>query len=313
MERLDRKASKLVAGTLVGGALMLSGLVCFSSAVSQTPLPGEGSRTQATRSRDSKGSEAWLVGERSKQAIASNRERVAADKRLTRTLTATGWRQTGRAPDNAVIDLFLYPNHVAVVYSSRPSGLWFVVDRGTWRVSDGKLSLESDGTALPKGRSPTVSRDLAKISSQGELSFLDKTWRPIKPPTNRSEQQLVGTWAIRALERKQGNRYGFAFKNPPPSKRIELYPDGTWRRKTLTWAHLGVRRLLESGTWTYDNCGLYDGVLILKNSQGQTVSIGAIAWSSDGTQFTHINRAERDRETGKLKDMGRQAFVPTKS
>ena len=170
------------------------------------------------------------------------------------------------------------------------NGDWYIAARGTWQLSDGILYQEFDD-----GRS---SQGSLNFTSNNEYYYQNEntqgTWTRINSKPNLSAEQLLGTWSIVVQDRIADSLID-NFYERPILKLIELNPDGTFRYKSTDARFHGVSIKVSrsSGTWEYVNAGYADGILLLKDSQGQLISIGSVNWTANG-KFLHINRSQYD-------------------
>lgn len=191
-----------------------------------------------------------------------------------------GWTQTivYDSGDKEQATVFFEPDGSWYFIRTKENGDWYITTRGTWQLSDGILYQEFDNGNSSQGS--------LKFTSNNEYYYQNEnsqgTWTRINSKPNLSAEQLLNTWSIR----EKTNSIFFE----QSSTLIELNSNGTFRYEKTELIAGSLRVSKASGTWEYVNAGYADGILLLKDSQGQLVSIGSINWTANG-KFLHINRS----------------------
>lgn len=167
---------------------------------------------------------------------------------------------------------------------------WYIYNRGSWQVSDGILYENTESGENLKGSIKFISNNEFTYQSENGTT----KWQRINSKPNLSAEQLLGTWSIVVQDRISGSLIN-DFYQRAILKLIELNPDGTFRYKSTDarFSALSIKVSRSAGTWEYVNAGYADGILLLKNSQGQLVSIGSVNWTSNGN-FLHLHRSQYD-------------------
>ena len=203
-----------------------------------------------------------------------------------------GWTQTivYESGDKEQGTVFFEPDGSWYFITTKTNGDWYITARGTWQLSDGILSQEFDNGNSSQGSLKFTSNNEYYYQSENSQG----TWTRINSKSNLSAEQLLGTWSIVVQDRIGGNLID-DFSQRQILKLIELNPDGTFRYESsdVRFPSLGIKVSRSSGTWEYVNAGYADGILLLKDSQGQLISIGSINWTANG-KFLHINRSQYD-------------------
>jgi hypothetical protein len=203
-----------------------------------------------------------------------------------------GWTQTivYDSGDKEQATVFFEPDGSWYFITTKTNGDWYITARGTWQLSDGILSQEFDNGNSSQGSLKFTSNNEYYYQSENSQG----TWTRINSKSNLSAEQLLGTWSIVVQDRISGNLID-DFSQRQILKLIELNPDDTFRYESsdVRFPALGIKVSRSSGTWEYVNAGYADGILLLKDSQGQLVSIGSVNWSSNG-KFLHIHRSQYD-------------------
>lgn len=199
-------------------------------------------------------------------------------------------------------------------YSSIISGQvgWYLADRGTWSLENNTLYQTSEMTGKK-------SQGAMNFASQDKYVYVSSTsndetiWQKVAPKPNLSAEQLVGTWAIEPLDIKDGRVVpDLSHFTKMELKLVELNADGTFRYQSSNLTVPGyLKEGNANGTWEYINNGFADGILILKNSQGQTISVSSVNWSSQGDYFVNINRTDFDPAQNKWITGKAEKFIPT--
>lgn len=174
---------------------------------------------------------------------------------------------------------------------------WFILGTGTWQFSDGTLYKKSEDGEEKESAIEFISDDEFHYQANEE----DK-WQRVSQNNNLSASQLLGTWNIFGTKRTDSGFASLSESVTLTQERIELKSDGTFQyaRKKANLVYGSslhdsfIDRTQLSGTWEYVNAGYADGFLILKDSQGQVISVSSIYWRSDGS-FLHVNRNEYDK------------------
>lgn len=209
----------------------------------------------------------------------------SASQQLVGGWTATAVSDSGKK----IKDTILYDpdgtySHIITINDQD----WYIYNRGSWQISEGILyeTLES-GERLEGSIKFISNNEFIYQSANGTTK-----WTRINSKPNLSAEQLLGTWSIR----EKTNSFDF----DQSSTLIELNSNGTFRyeKTELIPGSLSWRESKASGTWEYVNAGYADGLLLLRNSQGQLVSIGSVNWTSNGN-FLHINRSQYDPSKNK--------------
>lgn len=268
--------------------LLISIVISICSAakiVATTPKPAKVSRELITRNTEKNN-----LLRKTKQHNAVNNKNNSV-KSASQQLVG-GWTKTivYDSGDKEQGTVFFETDGSWYFITIETNGDWYVKARGTWQLSDGILYQKFDN-----GRS---SQGSLKFTSNNEYYYQSEngqgTWTRISSKPNLSAEQLLGTWSIVFQKRISGTLIE-DFSQTYISRLIELNPDGTFRYEYLDGRHLqwGYRVGRNSGTWEYVNAGYADGILLLKDSQGQLVSIGSVNWTSNGS-FLHIHRSQYD-------------------
>ena len=188
---------------------------------------------------------------------------------------------------------------------------WYVANSGTWSLENNTLYQNSQRTGKSQGAMSFPSQD--KYVYQSSTSDAPSTWQKIAPNPNLSAQQLIGTWAIESMD-VRNSQIVPALGNFTQMELnlIELNADGTFR---LQSSNLTVpdyqRESTVGGTWEYVNNGFADGVLILKNPQGETMSISSVNWSKDGNSVFIVSRGKLDPTKNEFKIGKVEKLIPT--
>ncbi len=189
--------------------------------------------------------------------------------------------------------------------ATRDNGYWYVLNRGTWRLSDGILYQTTEERRKFEGP--------LKFLSNNEFTYRDydnsiNKWTKISSKQNLSASQLIGTWSIVGMK-----RVASVLTRDTKSilKLVELNESGTFRYESAR-VGVGVKRKRLTGTWEYTNSGYGDGFLILKSSQGKIVSVGSIDWTSK-ENFLHIHRSQFNRVKNQYSPGRIERFSRTKN
>ncbi len=171
--------------------------------------------------------------------------------------------------------------------ATRDNGYWYVLNKGTWRLSDGILYQTTEDGKKFEGPLKFLSNN--KFTYRDDDKSINK-WTKISSKGNLSASQLIGTWSMVRMKRVASvlTRDTRSILNL-----VELNADGTFRYESAR-VGVGVKIKRLTGTWEYTNSGYADGFLILKNSQGKIVSLGSIDWTSK-ENFLHIHRSQFNR------------------
>jgi len=190
--------------------------------------------------------------------------------------------------------------------ATRDNGYWYVLNRGTWRFSNGILSQTTENGKKYEGS--------LKFLSDNEFSYRDDNnsinkWTKISRKENLSASQLIGTWSIVRMKRVASvlTRDTRSILNL-----VELNADGTFRYESAR-VGVGVKIKRLTGTWEYTNSGYADGFLILKSSQSKIISVGSIDWTSNKKNFFHIHRSQFNRVKNQYSPGRIERFSRTKN
>lgn len=213
-----------------------------------------------------------------------------------------GWSQetTLDSGEKVKYIAFFQANNSWTLFVRRVSGVWYEVNQGTWELSDNILyQTDSSGKEYKGALNFTSENEYVFKSYTSEAQGI---WQRLNPKGNLSKEQLVGTWSLKDMNWTNGGFYeSLSLRNQSSIKLLELNSDGTFRYKNTdgSFATTGITTSRNHGIWEYVDNGFEDGMLLLKNTQGQLFSRGSINLNDDGS-FFYIHRAELDRQTNKL-------------
>lgn len=199
----------------------------------------------------------------------------------------------------------------SLIVSVADGVIWYVADRGTWSLENNTLYQNSQLRGTQSQGAMILSQD--KYVYQGSTADASTTWQKIAPKPNLSAQQLVGTWAIESMN-VRNNQIVPDLGNFTQMELnlIELNADGTFRIQSsnLTVPDY-MKESTASGTWEYVNNGFADGILILKDSQGQVLSVSSVNWSSDNSSVFIINSGKVDVAKSEFENGKVEKLIPT--
>lgn len=223
-------------------------------------------------------------------------EPVAIANKLSAETLVGAWIH--KTDSGTISRIYYQSDGTWIDFITLPDGAWALYEKGTWQLVDGLLYRRTE-----TGKEYKIKLELIS-SNEHDIYYLPSNKRErrerIVINSNLSADRLLGTWSIILQDKVAGGLID-NFGEKSILKLIELNPDGTFRYKSsdARFAFNGIMVTRNNGTWEYINNGYADGILVIRNNEGQEIVAGNINWSTD-KEFIYVTRSDRDIETNTL-------------